>query len=86
MKIRDLITEKLSQYILREVDQLSNGVADFFEFTHGGSDEYDGDWSEAEVIITYRVPVEVNRMGTVIWHYRDTLECLITELDKMEKN
>ena len=86
MKIRDLIMERMGEYILREVDQLSEGVIDFFEMTTSGiSDEYGGTWSQTEVVIQYRVPTEVYRTGAANWYFQGNLEYLITEMDKMEQ-
>lgn len=83
MKLRELIIERLSEYIIREVDQLSEGVTSFHEYTIGGSDEDQGDWSAAQVMINYRVSTEVERHGSRSWWYRDTMDSLVYELDRM---
>lgn len=82
MKLRELIIERLSEYILHKVDQLSEGVTNFHECTIGGSDEDQGDWSEAQVVINYRVSTEVDRRGSRSWWYRDTMDSLVYELDR----
>ena len=80
MGLRAQIEEALSEYILANVDQLSEGVLSFEDHTTGGSDE-DGDWVSHVIYVTYRVPREINRFGMTSWRFNGTLDELIFMLD-----
>lgn len=80
MGIGSQIEDALSEYILANVDQLSEGVIEFNELTSGGEDE-DGGWVISQVYVTYRVSRDVNRFGNSGWRFNGGLQDLIYELD-----
>ena len=85
MKIDERIKELLGRYILKYVDQLSEGVVEWYDTDMVvGSDE-SGYWVSHEITVAYRVHVDVDRRGYRHWRWDVSPTTMIGELVRMEE-